>query len=191
MRTPGRQSGLSLIEVVVSSAILSLIALAIMSANAPMSKAASEVGVAFDMDRSATKALTQLRRELRQSGYNVTTNTVSVDGTTGALTFRMRRTFGDDLATDWDPAITYQLQGSSHGNYPDGSSRYKLVRTQGGLSTEVIDDIQSCTFTAVSGADSVAVNLVLARQNPNYQRNGSVMIVRRYGEAIEYLNKKQ
>lgn len=185
-----RRAGLTLVEVVVSSAILSLIALAIMAANAPLSRAASEVGVAFDMDRSAAKFLTQLRRELRQSGFNVSTNTISVDGTTGALTFRMRRSFGDDLATDWDPPITYRLEASPHGAYPDGSPRFRLVRVQG-VTSVALEDVQSCTFTLVTGANSVAVNLVLARTNPNWRGSGSPLIVRRYGEAVEYLNKPQ
>lgn len=191
MSAPTRRSGLSLIEVVVSSAILSMIALAIMSANAPLTRTANEVSIAFDMDRAAGRFFTQLRREVRQSGFNVTTNTISVDGTTGALTFRMRRSFGDDLATDWDPAITYSLGTSPFGGYPDGSSRFRLTRTQGGVSAVTLEDVQTLTFTLVGGASSVAVNLVLARTNPNWRGSGSPLIVRRYGEAIEYLNKSQ
>lgn len=193
MKTHGRQSGLSLIEVMVSSAVLSMIALAIMSANAPLSRTASEAGVAFDMDRAAGKFLTQLRRELRQSGFNGTTSTLSVDATTGALTFRMRGSFGSNLATNWDPPITYTLQSSAHdgGTYPDGTTRFRVVRTQNGASWDAIDDVQSLTFTLVGGADSVAVNLVLARTNPNWRGSGSPLIVRRYGEAVEYLNKSE
>lgn len=216
-RTSAR-AGMSMIEVVISAAIVSMLALVILSANVPLTRASSEVGVAFDMDRAAGKFLSELRREVRQSGYNVAQRQVfRATSGTSALWFRTRRSFGDvvdDTATsNWNRQTRYTLVASPLGSYGDGTARFRVTRTQpdpGGLVVDVLDNVRSLTFDLIPGPEvptgatlddaandgvqrtSLQVDLVLARENPSWRGTGpDRFIVRTYGEVIEFLNKQQ
>lgn len=198
------RAGLTMIEVIISAAIVSGLALVLMAANVPLSKTSSEVGRAFEMDRSAGRFLTELRRELRQSGFNLVgstnTNTIAVstgpNAKTSHLDYRRRISFGNDLATNWTPLITYRLQTSTLGSYPDGSPRYHVRRTD--LNTVILEHVRDLQFTIVKDANgtdaSVDVVLTLARANPNWRGDAATakaVIVREYRETIEFLNKPQ
>lgn len=198
------RAGLTMVEVIVSAAIVSGLALVLMAANVPLSKTSSEVGLAFEMDRSASRFLTELRRELRQSGFNLVgatnTNTIVVstgpNAKTSHLDYRRRISFGSDLATNWTPLITYRLQASTLGNFLDGSTRYHVRRTD--LNTVILEHVRDLQFTLVKDADgfdaSVDVVLTLARANPNWRGDAATAkatIVREYRESIEFLNKPQ
>lgn len=197
------RAGLTMVEVIVSSAILSGLALVLMAANVPLSKTSSEMGLAFEMDRSATRFLGELRRELRQSGYNyISANINTITVATGAntktcdLDYRRRLTFGNDLSVNWSPVRSLRLQTSTLGNFLDGTARYHVRRTD--INSVVLDHVKDLEFTLVQGIDSyhaaVDVSLTLARANPNWRGNATVakaLITRDYNETIEFLNKPQ
>jgi prepilin-type N-terminal cleavage/methylation domain-containing protein len=200
----GSRAGLSLIEVMVSSAILAGLALVLMAANVPLSKTSSEMGLAFEMDRSAARFLAELRRELRQSGYNYTSalgNVSTITVSTGTLTnsdlaYRRRLSFGSDLTVNWTPVRTLALQASTLGNFMGGTSRYHVRRTD--INSVVLDHVKKLEFTLVPGIDSyfcaVDVDLTLARANPNWRGTATTaraLITRNYKETIEFLNKAQ
>jgi prepilin-type N-terminal cleavage/methylation domain-containing protein len=200
----GARAGLTMIEVMVSSAILAGLALVLMAANVPLSKTSSEMGLAFEMDRSASRFLGELRRELRQSGYNYTTalgNLPTMSVSTGALTnsdfsYRRRLSFGSDLTVNWTPVRTLALQNSTLGNFNGGTSRYHVRRTD--INSVVLDHVKALEFTLIQGVDTnfcaVDVDLTLARTNPNWRGDATVaraLITRSYKETIEFLNKPQ
>lgn len=197
------RAGLTMIEVVVSSVILSGLAFVLMAANVPLSKTSSEMGLAFDMDRSAARFLTDLRREVRQSGYNYITSNIStisvgdvlVLGTNGDLSYRRRLSFGNNLGTNWTPVRTLELQTSTLGSFNGGAPRYHVRRTD--INSVILDHVKSLEFTLVVGQDAinicaVDVELTLARANPNWRGDVAVakaLVERQYNETIEFLNK--
>lgn len=205
-----RRSGLTLLEVIISAAIVSLLALVLMAANVPVSRAASEAGVAFDLDRAAGRFLTEVRREARQSGYNGVDFQMSVPGPSTLGPFRRRTAFGttiDDMTPTnscWTQEITYHLVASTLGDYADGVPRYVLKRDDG-VSVDVVDDVQTLAFELVLAADAdpdplvpfdskekvaLKVNLTLRRENPGWRGTGDgQFITRTYSEDIELLNK--
>ena len=205
-RTTGT-SGLTILEVIISAAIVSMLALVILSANVPVSRTTNEAGVVFDMDRAASRFLTQLRREVRQSGYNVSTLLLSVsdgiDSGPSTLAFKMRTSFGDSEAANWGQQVQYALAASPLGGYPTPAPRYQLRRTQAGLTTVMLDHVQAFELTLIQEPGdafdfdaTLQVELVLARENPNWLGKSGVadpqrLLVRRYAESIEFLNKPQ
>lgn len=203
LRARGR-TGLTMVEVIVSAVIVSGLALVLMAANVPLSKTSSEVGLAFEMDRAAARFLTDLRRELRQSGYyfNGSINTNTIVASTGPnakrshLDYRRRLSFGNSLTTNWTPLITYRLQPSALGSFLDGSPRYHVRRTD--LNAVILEHVRDLEFTVVQGSDggdtSVEVALTLARANPNWRGDAATakaLIQRQYRETIEFLNRRQ
>lgn len=195
-----------MIEVVISTGIVSLLTLVVMAANVPLSKVSSEVGLALDMDRAAGRLLADLRREVRQSGYNLTggtTNEAQVGIATGPngkasrLTFRARRSFGNDLTVHWTPEITYALVASPIGAYLDGSTRYRLRCSRPDMPTrDVLDHVRDLELALIQGPDgelaSLEVVLTLARDNPNWRGGTDArLIVREYRDVVEFLNKRQ
>jgi prepilin-type N-terminal cleavage/methylation domain-containing protein len=199
------RAGLTMIEVMVSSAILAGLALVLMAANVPLSKTSSEMGLAFEMDRSAARFLAEMRRELRQSGYNYITSNINTielfDGTpTGDsknsdLDYRRRLSFGSSLTTNWTPTRSLRLQASTLGNFMGGTPRYHVRRTD--INSVVLDHVKSLEFTLVAGTITgtfvaVDVDLTLARANPNWRgvaTTARALITRNYKESIEFLNK--
>lgn len=183
------RAGLTLLEVVISAAVLSLLALTMLAASNPLSRTTSESAIAFDMDRAAGKLLTQLRREVRQSGYswNPTTAQLVVTSPT-SLRFRMRTGAGDDVAAAWSQEITYALVPD--GLFPgSGLTRYKLQRTQGGLTVDALHDVKALAFELPTDAETLTITLTLAHAHPMW--TGSTPpapIMRRYEEQVQFLN---
>jgi prepilin-type N-terminal cleavage/methylation domain-containing protein len=210
------RAGLTLFEVMVSMAIVSILALALMAANVPLTRASSEVGVAYDLDRAGGRFLTDLRTELSQSGYNGTD--IQVEFSTGidnppagSITtapfstlgpFRRRVDWGtvvDDTGTPWSRKITYRLNTApaALGNYADGVVRYRVERIQDGeFTTDVLQHVKVLSVTLFpqtgNATAHVKVELTLRRENPGWRGNGSSegqFIERIYRDDIELLNK--
>lgn len=189
MNTTTPRAGLTLLEVVISAAVLSLMALTMLAASNPISRTTSESAIAYDMDRAAGKALTQLRREVRQSGYSWNPTTPQLAVTSPAsLRFRMRTGAGDSVATAWSQEITYALVPD--GLFPgSGLTRYKLQRTQGGLTIDVLHDVKALTFELPTDAETLTISLTLARANPAWTSSTAPPpIMRRYEEQVQFLN---
>ncbi|MCO5165243.1 MAG: type II secretion system GspH family protein [Planctomycetes bacterium] len=214
------RAGLTLLEVLVSLVIVSGLALVLLAANVPLSRASSEAGVAFDLDRSAARFLSDLRRELRRSGYNqadlqaqVAAGVDGGDPLTGPFStvgpFRMRTGFGNTVndanlaASSWSAPITYRLAASSNpGNYADGTPRYDVQRVQGGFTTVVLRHVQALSFVLFPqpegepagtepSAAHIEVSLTMRRENPAWTGTATGrFITRTYSEDIELLNKR-
>lgn len=197
-----RRSGFTLLEVVISAAILSLIALALMAATTPLSRTASESAIGFDMDQAAGRFMSQLRREVRQSGYswNPTRAHIRVSTLTPqTVQFRMRQAAGDNFTTaaagmnsvlPWRPIppaditndgtanfITYTT--AADGVFPasGGTPRFRITRTQDAFTAIVLENVRALNFQLpVNGAlvgPSLSVNLLIGRTNPNWSANGT------------------
>lgn len=198
------RAGLTLIEVMVASAILSLLALVLMSATVPLSRVSSEAAIAQDMDRTAARVLAQLRRELRQTGW---LNTAARFGETALdqegeilngsnqLMFQMRTGPAD---ADWTSTVTIARAAGSPGSYRgvpstlSPNARYRVTRAQNGLETVLAEDVYDLSFLMNSGEEFIQVTLVLLRPDPNWTGGTPPPpIIRRYVERIELMNHKQ
>lgn len=204
-RARARTAGLSLIEVMVSAAILSLLALVLMSANVPLTRTANEAGVVFDMDRGASRFMTQVQRELRQSGYNQAAAQFS---STLPLIFRRRIAFGDvvgDTLTGncWSPMVRYRLDGTTirRSEWTGPGLVPTTVRVP---EASVLENVAEWAVELIEGPDSTPgtpiyvsaeVRLMLRRQNPNWRGTNATadqqFLVRRYTEVIEFMNNRQ
>lgn len=200
-RSTGR-TGLTLLEVMIGSTILAFLALTIMSATVPLSKVSSEAAVAHEMDRTAGRVLADLRRELRQSGWQASTaqfgdsdinQEAAVIAGTKRLTFKRR--FGVNT-TDWSANVVYErVSVGSYTGVPASlspSTRYRLRRTQNGQQTILAENVYDVNFSMTTGSRSILVDLVLLRPNPDW-RGGTTPpppIVRRYRESIQLMNPK-
>lgn len=174
---------LSLIEVVVASAVLGILTLATASLMITLQRGAAQTAASVDMVQRARRVLQELRRELRQSGHLVRIETALeegtingepqfeiVNGTNDTLTFRMRTSLPDatgDTEANWARRVTYTTSASDTLRAPGGGTvqRYALVKT-----VEVLDDsggwtplseglvvaegIGSFRVTAIPGASS-------------------------------------
>lgn len=203
-----RRSGLTLFEVVIATAIVGLLSLVLMAAQLPLGKTSTAVGTAFDMDRSATAFLGQLRREVRQSGYNTSAAEVKefqlsladgLDGGPSTLAFRHRTAWGnvvdDTPSSAWSRQIGYRLAPSALGSYPTGAARYRVVRSMAGGEHDVLDHVQALRFELIQGPDlenaSLTVSVTLAREDSSWDGSGAPrVLVRTYGEVVEFLNKQ-
>jgi type II secretory pathway pseudopilin PulG len=196
-----RRAGVTLFEVMVSAVIVSLLALVLMAANVPVSRASSEVGVAFDLDRTAGRFLAEVRREVRQSGYSGAdlqlTCSNGIDGGPSTLgPFRRRLSFGevadDSRESNWSRQITYALAPSRLGAYADKVPRYRVTRSQAGATSDVLEHVEALSVQQVPGSDTVSLALTLRRENPGWSGTGpGRFLARTYHEEIEFLNKQE
>ncbi|MCO5165362.1 MAG: hypothetical protein M9894_03215 [Planctomycetes bacterium] len=201
-RAVGGRAGLTLLEVVVGSAILALLALVVMSATVPLSKVSSEAAIAHEMDRTASRVLADLRRELRQSGWqggaaqfgqDAINGEAAVIAGTKKLTFRRRLGIN---TTDWSGDVVYErVAVGSYTGVPatlSPSVRYRLRRAQGGQVTVLAENVYDVNFSMTTGSRSILIELVLLRPNPDW-RGGTTPpppIVRRYRESVQLMNPK-
>jgi hypothetical protein len=181
-----RTRGLTLLEVVVSSALLAFIALVIMSATVPLSDASSESALAMDMDREASKFLTQLRRELRQSGFEANGTARIRVPTPSSVELYMRVAHDGDPAP-WRPAgplwstpISYALSGG------------KITRTEGGLAMDVIANVSDVQYSLPANSNTIIITLTLTRKGTRAVAGGPPPdVVRTYRDQVEMLNRSQ
>lgn len=202
-----RTRGLTLIEVAVSSAILAMLALALMSATIPLSDASREQATSIDLDREAGRFMTALRRELRQSGFQ-TNGTPRVRVTNGgALTPAV--TTGDTLnfyirvgpnntsaswrpddgvTPNWATPISYRTAAST-----SVAGRLKITRTDNNLTADLIDNVQSVSYTLAANSNTVTVTLTLVRQGAKGSASGAPPAnwVRVYTDQIELMNRSE
>lgn len=196
-----RTRALTLLEVIISATIVAFLALVMMAATVPMSSQSSEAAIAQDMDRTAARVLADLRRELRQSGYLEATakfgkTTLGDGGITSPnaaqnqMIFAVRTDAGD---TDWSTTITFAREDgdpSTYSGVPGTFNRYKVVRTQNGLSTVIAEDVEDITFYHLQNDRFIHVELTLLRPNPNWTGSTPPPPIRRsYREDIEMMNR--
>jgi hypothetical protein len=202
-----RRGGLTMLEVLVSATILAALALALMTAMVPLSTASSDQGATLDMDRVATKVLTALRRELRQSGYDGTAakfgrsppplgvfpvgDTALLATPQSQLSFQPRRdesSWGTTVVWLHDPA-TRTVKRTHPGVEPTAEDL--AADTDQDPSTNkqmpVADHVDALTFQVLdpAGGDPLCVvTIELSRRT-----NRGVELRRTFVEKIEMMNR--
>lgn len=204
----GARRGMTLIEVVIATAVLAILVLATFAAAWPLTRATNTATLALDMDREARDFFAVLRREVRQSGWNSTgaaqwtTAPAFLTGSTGSVdrdgdgsataaneanlprqfTFRMRT---GPLDADWTPNTTYYSVVS------DG--RRDVLRLRGDAATAanqttVLRNVQELVFRADATASTIEVILVLERNDPHATTADGRVIRRLYEERVNMQN---
>lgn len=179
---------MTLLEVVVSAAILSGLTLVVMTSMIPLTNTSSEQAAALDMDRVATKVLTELRRELRQSGYDAGTNRfggvtsfspVVLGDHTALVTAQQRLWYQPrkDKAA-WDPQVIWRLSGTKVQRTMPGTAH------TAGVYVDMADQVSNLTFQVDAGDRVCVVTLTLQRTT-----NRGQTLTRTYVDKIEMMNQ--
>lgn len=186
MRRAARTRGVTLQEALISAVILSGIALTILATTVPASDVSSESALAMDMDGEAERLLGQLRRELRQSGFQP-------DGTA-----RVRVPAPDQLelylrvAPEGDPA-PWRPAGALWAS----PIRYRLVsgsvmRSEGANDVRVVSNVSDLRFTLPANGNTLLISVTFTRRGTHAERGGApAPVVRTYGDQVEMLNRAQ
>lgn len=202
-----RTRGMTLLEIVVASAIVAFLALVIMSATVPLSTQSTSSAIAQDMDRTAARVLAMVRRDLRLTGYTEADaarfgkdaiNDGDLSSSPPKMTFQRREDMnsngwaGDD--TDWSTNVVYERVAGSPSVFsgvPGTINRYRLVRTHNGLQTVLAEDVEDVTFTVADGDRYVIIILRLLRPDTTWRGGTDVPdpIRREYREQVEMMNR--
>lgn len=212
LRRPARE-GMTLVEVVIATAVLAVLVTATMAAAWPLARATNAATLALDMDREARDFLAQLRREVRQSGWRdpggaqftttpavtggpfagetwlAETGSIDRDGdgaTTGTSEVALQRQLALRMRlteSTWGEWITY-------GSVPDGGRR-SVRRLRGSpaataIQTTALRNVADLLFREVGGA--IEVVLVLERNDPHAPAALGRTIRRIYEERIDMQN---
>lgn len=191
-----RRRGLSLLEVAIAGALLTLLGLMVLTATTSLSDASAVQGAALDMDRDAARFFTQLRRELRQSGYETDgtprVRVLAPGPVTGERLELYLRQGPDGTASPWRPAgapwsggqITWSLGAPLDG-------RRELARSESGASLVVLRGVQSLTWTLPANSTSVSATLVLVRRGHKAVGGAAPPdVVRSYTDRIAMMNQR-
>lgn len=171
------RSGLTLIEVVISAAIVAGLSTIVLAATVPLSNASTDTAIALDMDRIAQKVLGEVRRDLRQTGYldgaaRFTLVDPDADGDFDRIVLK-RRT--GPAATDWSADdITWQRDAATS----------RIQRVDGTLARDVGGHASDLTFAVAAGDQVCEVTLKLSRTNDR-----GTTITRAYVDRIEMMNR--
>ena len=210
VRLPRRGSvssrGLTLLEVLVATAILSGLILAVGAATIPMHRQVQTSSIQLDMDRAARRVLAELRRELRQSGNELgggdmltapaplTATDPAAPAAVDLLTYRRRTGLGPG---DWSAPITIRAvpDGTFKGT-PAPTPRWALVRVQDlngdGVAEQVhlLRDVLSFRAERPLNSRSVILRLELLTPDPLWKGGrASAPFVHVYEDQVELLNR--
>jgi hypothetical protein len=169
--------GVSLLEVVLSGALLLVVSFVVISALAPVHQTTGESFVSVDMDEAAARVLQAISRELRQSGHQEdgtdmislplpgrVLETSSAPAPVDLLVFQRR------LGLDqWAPATTYRAvpDGVFQGATPP-LGRYRLVRVDAvGGEFALARNITCLRVERIAESGLFKLRLELTRRNPN------------------------
>lgn len=160
------RSGLTLIEVLASSVVLSVLALAIGSATQALQQGVAATSLSVDVQSDARRVLAEIRHELRQSGWEGSTNQVSspVQGgvASAALTFRKRTALADG---GWSSEITYRVVADgTFSGVPGTPARFRLQRVQDGHAIGLARNVAAFQLTRQAGSDTIQVTVTLMRR---------------------------
>lgn len=182
-----RTRGLTLTEVVISSAVLAAIMLALLSVTLPLSDASSSQAGALDMDRDAARVLARLREDLRRSGYEpggaprVRVRTTAQPNDTLELHVRVAP---DGAAAPWRPPGAAWADPIRWSTAP-ANGRLMLRRTEGGRTVEMSGGVERVEFTLPANSQSMTVTLTLARR----VGRGGKDVTRVYTDQVQMMNR--
>lgn len=197
--------GLTLIEIMVASAVFALLSLLSLSLFLPAQRVSSEANQQMDFDREARRFLAELRGELRNSGRGDDGSarfTVSSDSVGDRIVFRQRLGPGDALDTTrasadpgWSTEITWRLEEAGTLTGSAGpETYYSLVREQDGQRSIRLQYVREFDLEHLApggaGADAIALEFTLIRPFPYATGGASRDLVRRtYTDRIQLLNR--
>ncbi len=196
-----RFRGMTLVEVVISSAIMVGLMFVISTAIQSNADAVRFDMAANDTDTAARKAIRSIAEELANSGADDAGDYVTPDrtdgtsgGTVDSITFQPRLAVTGD-ASDWGTAITYQLEDSLGENSAtaadddnDGlTNEQALVRIQGGAKTIIDHGVLAFTVERAAGSDIITITITVGRA---YERSkNGVPITRTFRSSIKVRNR--
>ena len=209
-----RNYGFTLVEVLISMAVLGAIIVVVATSWLPLAKATQESGIAQGQDQVGRRVLTELRRDLRATGWQqagAVKFTVYVAGAadtpaTGAVgdEIRFRKRLGpmtnDDSKPIVDPAPWGWSTEITYRRVPDGAftgiggavpTRYRLERVQDGQIVVLARDVSDFTVQNQLNAQTVLAHLEVTKNNPSW--SGSTpppALTRSYDDRVEMLNKQ-
>lgn len=208
-----------MLEVLVASTILAILVLATGSLFITLQRANVTVANNTRIDSDGRRVLAQLRRELRQSGWEnspsvggpVDQVTISapttINGVPGCSSISFRRRTGFDTGAtaevdDWTGTITYlpvpdgQMRGVASGS----DNRLALQRTEDANKNSVVDPgetmivARNLSFALFERRDdnTVRISLEFMQPDPNYSGGAPPPpIVLRQIELVRLLNTKE
>jgi hypothetical protein len=209
------ERALSLLEVLVAAAILTLLVLAAASATLPLQRQASDSFLRLDQESRARRVLDGLRRELRQSGWGDDAGAtprfalwpetpdgapVPLAGVTDrvvALELEMRTGLG---AQDWSGPVRLTLvrQAAASG-LPATLPRFRLVREADydgdgtiapGEALELARGLSDFVVTRPGAGQSLRLELELADPDPRWEPGAGPPppIQQRFVDQVELRN---
>jgi prepilin-type N-terminal cleavage/methylation domain-containing protein len=163
MRARLRRRGYTMIEVAIAASLLVVLIMATTEVVTVVQRTAVATLTQSDAQRHARRILAQIRSELRQSGWEGSTDQVSSpaqDGVaTGVLTFQTRTGLA---AGAWSPSITYRLtKDSAFKSTPDAPDRFRLVRVSNGETIGIAANVTSFSCVRDAGSDTVRISITL------------------------------
>lgn len=202
--------GLSLLEVVIASSVLTVMFLIVTYSLIGLQKANTDTLLNTDVDQTARRALLLVRRDLRQTGKHGAVDKIAQplllasdpfkEGQT--LEFWQRTDLTGVEATDWGAKVRYQRQNDAPPTFkgvPGTINRYKLVRTEldpasgavlPGRTTVVAHNLSAVNFRRDQGDSTVLIELEVLRPNPQRGAAGAPQapIRRMYRERVSFKN---
>ncbi|MBL4850306.1 MAG: prepilin-type N-terminal cleavage/methylation domain-containing protein [Planctomycetes bacterium] len=206
MKTSPNRS-FTLIETMVTLAIFSTLLVGIASLTIDLQASNARAITSTDLSAEGTRVMRQLRRELRQSGWQdagtdrigtpatpIAAPVVAQQSTAGAVTilsFQRRVALGSATpANDWGNQISYQV-------VPDGvfvgvagtPAKFQLLRTEGAITTVVATNLSAMSVQRNPGEDTVLVQIEFQRREPSSAAGANADgIRRRFRERIRLGN---
>lgn len=187
MRSSTMRRGVTLLEIMIASAMLTILVLVIASATIPLQRQASDSYRNNDQEAAARRILDMIRRDLRQTGWN--SNLASdpmftaggaapsdlADGTSHTLfTCRLRTGLGE---ADWSATEVSWLavRDGSFSGVPTATPRYRLVRqadydhdgtVEATEALELARGLSAVSILESAGTQSVVVSITLTEPDP-------------------------
>lgn len=210
MTLTANRRGLTLLEIAISTALLAGMAVVLLSALIPLQTASTSSSRSIDMDTKGRRVLSEIRRDVRVSGYSLTGGGTlccavvpgASPGIDDGIQFRQRtgpdEVFEDDndpATHGWSRPIAYRtVADGTFGGGPGAAPRYRLVRDDGLTQVELATGFQAVSFAltpaASSGAAaSLTITLTLASRELGPGGAG-VLEPRHYTDVVQLLNRK-
>lgn len=202
-----RLRAFTLLESIVALGVFSTLLLVIATTTIEMQGFNANVVARTDLSVGGGRVLRQLRRELRQSGWqDAATDRVAVPAapvgvpvtvqenaaaTATVLSFQRRIALGSaSPADDWGPQIVYTVVPAGTFTGVVGTpNRFTLQRSESGLTTTVASNVSAFRVTRAPNDDTLLVEFEVLERDPTAAGGAnSQPLRRRYRSRIMLLN---
>lgn len=197
----------TLLESIVTLGVFSTLLLVIATTTIEMQGFNANLVARTDLSVRGGRVLRQVRRELRQSGWqDAATDRVAVPATPGGvavtvqesaaaavavLSFQRRVALGSaSSADDWGPQIVYTIvPAGTFAGVAGAPNRFTLQRSEGGLTTTVASNVSALSVTRAPNDDTILVEFEVLERDPRAAGGASAQALRRrYRSRILLLN---